>query len=63
MQNNRRMERSIKEIHQFLAKNTTQDMSMDEINALLKAHIKEINAGIEKHPAEGNVETADDLMD
>lgn len=63
MQNNRRMERSMKELHQFLAENATQDMSMDEINALMNAHIQEINAGPEKHLTEENAETADDLMD
>ena len=41
MPGNRRMEKGMKEIHKFLAEHTTEDMSMDEINALLNEHLKE----------------------
>ena len=63
MATNRRMERSTKEMHKFLAEHATEDMSMDEINALLQAHLGEINAGIDRRRTEETAETADDFMD
>ena len=41
-------DRAMKEVHKFLQENVTENMSMDEINALLQAHLKEINANIPK---------------
>ena len=63
MPGNRRMEKGMKEIHKFLAEHTTEDMSMDEINALLNEHLKEMNAGVAEPATEETAETADDLMD
>ena len=63
MATNRRMERSTKEMHKFLAEHTTEDMTMDEINALLQEHLGEINAGIDRRRTEETAETADDYMD
>ena len=63
MPGSRRMERGMKEIHQFLAEHATEDMSMDEINALLNAHLEEMNAGTDEPRTEETAETADDLMD
>ena len=63
MATNRRMERSTKEMHKFLAEHTTEDMTMDEINALLQEHLGEINAGIDRRRTEETAETADDFLD
>ena len=59
----RRTDRTMKEIHQFLREHATEDMSMDEINDLLSTHMQEINAAITKEKTEETVETADDFMD
>ncbi len=59
----RRMERGMKEVHKFIAENATEDMSMEEINALLASHMDEINAGIAKRKTEATAETADDFLD
>ena len=56
-------ERAMKEVHKFLQENVTENMSMDEINALLQAHLKEINANIPKGITEETAETADDFME
>ena len=63
MPGNRRMEKGMKEIHKFLAEHATEDMSMDEINALLNEHLKEMNSGVAEPVTEETAETADDLMD
>ena len=63
MTTNRRMERSTKEIHKFLAEHMTENMSMDEINALINDHLGEINAGIDRRRTEETAESADDFMD
>ena len=59
----RRTDRTMKEIHQFLREHATEDMSMDEINDLLSTHMQEINAAITKEKTEETAETADDFMD
>ena len=41
---NRQMDRTMKELRQFLNDHANEEMSMEEINALLGAHIKEMNA-------------------
>ena len=56
-------DRAMKEVHKFLQENVTENMSMDEINALLQAHLKEINANIPKGITEETAETADDFME
>ena len=60
---NRKMERSQREIHQFLAEHATEDMSIDEINELLSSHMDEINSRITEPMTEETAETADDFMD
>jgi len=59
----RETERAMKEIHKFLQEQETENMSMDEINALLQAHLKEINANIPKELSEETAKTADDLIE
>ena len=59
----RRRERGTKEIHKFLAEHVTEDMSMDDINALLSKHINEINARIPEEITEETADCADDFMD
>lgn len=59
----RETERAMKEIHKFLEENAAENMSMDEINALLQAHMKEINSRIPKEITEETAQTADDLME
>ena len=58
----RRMEQSMKEIQKFLDEHATDDMSMDDINALLNAHMGTINAGMMARKTEETAETADDFM-
>ena len=59
----RETERAMKEIHKFLQEQVTENMSMDEINALLQAHLKEINANIPKELSEETAKTADDFIE
>ena len=58
----RRTDRSTKEIHKFIMEHATENMTMDEINALLSEHMDEINARITKPVTEETAETADDLL-
>lgn len=60
---NRRMDHSMKEIHKFIAENTTEEMSIEDINALLASHLDEIKVGMEKRRTEATAETADDFLD
>ena len=60
---NRQMDRTMKELHQFLNDHANEEMSMEEINALLGVHIKEMNARKPEKLTEKTAETADDFME
>ena len=59
----RETERAIKAAQDFLAKHGSEDMSIEEINALLLEHMDEINSKIPKPKTEKDAETAEDFMD
>ncbi len=56
-------ERSIKAVHEFLAEHATEDMSMDEVNALLQEHMDEINRSVPRPKTEKDAKTAEDFID
>lgn len=59
----RQTDRVVKEAHKFLMENVTKGMSMEEINALLQAHMGEINARVPKGLTEETAVTADDFVE
>ena len=55
-------ERALKEIHEFLKKYPTENMTMDEVNDLIQKHLDEINQSIPKAMTESTAKTADDFL-
>ena len=50
-------------MHEFLEKHATAEMSIDEINALVKEHMDEINGSIPRPKTEKDAKTAEDFLD
>lgn len=59
----RATEQSLKAIHEVISKYPTENMTMEEVNALLQEHLGEINNSIHRIMTEKDAKTADDFLD
>lgn len=59
----RHTEKAFKAIHEFLANNATEDMSMDEVNAMLGKFMEQYNSNIPENVTEATASTADDFVE
>ncbi len=58
----RMTEQSMKAVHEWLEKNTNGDMSIDEVNELLREHLEEINQSISRPNSEKEAKTSEDFL-
>ena len=56
-------EKALKAMHQFLDKNGTEDMSIDEVNNLLKKFTEDYNSNLPGRVTERTAKTADDYLE
>ena len=59
----RQTEKAFKAMHEFLAKNATEDMSMDEVNEMLGKFMEQYNSNIPEDVTEKTAKTADDFVE
>lgn len=55
-------ERSIRAMQEFLEKNVTEDMSVDEVNAFMQEHLTQINQSIPRLETQKDAKTAEDFL-
>ena len=60
---NRESDRALRAMHEFLAEHATEDMSIEEVNTLLRDHMSEINSSIPRHMVEKDAKSAEDFID